>query len=193
MNELAALKAEIECYGEVNDAAVEDRSRRMLNISRETGQFLSVLVRATAAHRVLELGTSNGYSTLWLAEAARAIGGTVTTVEASEFKIGLASTNFARAGLDSSIRLLHDDAATVLRSSSEDAFDFIFLDAERPDYPAWWPGLRRALRPGGLLVADNAVSHSEQMEPFVSLVAADAAFTTCLVPVGKGAFLATKS
>ena len=55
-----------------------------------------MLVRATAARRVLEIGTSNGYSTLWLADAARGIGGSVTTVEFAEYKIGLASANFAR-------------------------------------------------------------------------------------------------
>ena len=73
-----------------------ERPRRMLNITRDTGEFLAVLVRATAARRVLEIGTSNGYSTLWLADAARAIGGSVTTVELAEYKIGLASANFAR-------------------------------------------------------------------------------------------------
>jgi predicted O-methyltransferase YrrM len=71
----------------------------MLNITRDTGEFLSALVRATLARRVLEIGTSNGYSTLWLAEAAKAIGGTVTTVEFSEYKAGLAAANFSRSGL----------------------------------------------------------------------------------------------
>src|SRR5512132_1668714 len=71
----------------------------MLNLTRDTGEFLSLLVRATLARRVLEIGTSNGYSTLWLASAARAINGSVTTVEFAEHKIGLAVTNFTRAGL----------------------------------------------------------------------------------------------
>jgi predicted O-methyltransferase YrrM len=69
----------------------------------------------------------------------------------------------------------------------------IFLDSERPEYPGWWPHLRRVLRPGGLLIVDNATSHVEQMAPFVALVTADAGFATCLVPVGKGEFLAVKT
>ena len=77
---LDTMKTELQRFGEANDAATNERSRRMLNITRDTGEFLAVLVRATAARRVLEIGTSNGYSTLWLADAARAIGGTVTTV-----------------------------------------------------------------------------------------------------------------
>src|SRR5215212_4815682 len=96
---LEALKADLERFGEANDAATTERPRRMLNITRDTGEFLAVLVRATAARRVLEIGTSNGYSTLWLAEAAREIGGSVTTVELADYKLGLAAANFARAGL----------------------------------------------------------------------------------------------
>jgi predicted O-methyltransferase YrrM len=71
----------------------------MLNITRETGLFLSFLVRASKARRVLEIGTSNGYSTLWLGEAARSVGGSVVTVELSEAKIELARGTFARSGL----------------------------------------------------------------------------------------------
>jgi predicted O-methyltransferase YrrM len=69
----------------------------------------------------------------------------------------------------------------------------IFLDSERPEYPGWWPHLRRVLCPGGLLIVDNATSHVEQMAPFVALVTADAGFATCLVQVGNGEFLAVKT
>ena len=192
-DELEDLKAELEHFGRSNDAATGDRPRRMLNITRDTGEFLSALVRATAARRVLEIGTSNGYSTLWLAEAARAIGGAVTTVELAEYKIGLASANFARAGLSPFITLLHDDAGRVLERSAEGAWDLIFLDSERPEYPRWWPQLRRALRPGGSLVVDNATSHAAEMAPFAALVAADPGFSACLVPVGNGELFAVKA
>src|SRR5262245_4554670 len=66
---------ELERFGMTNDASTTERPRRMLNITSDTGEFLAVLVKATLARRVLEIGTSNGYSTLWLANAARAIGG----------------------------------------------------------------------------------------------------------------------
>jgi predicted O-methyltransferase YrrM len=68
---LCALLAELEQFGQASDAAISDRPRRMLNITRDTGEFLDVLVRATNARRVLEIGTSNGYSTLWLTHGAR--------------------------------------------------------------------------------------------------------------------------
>jgi predicted O-methyltransferase YrrM len=190
---LASLLAELEQFGLANDRATTEREHRMLNITRDTGEFLAVLVRATLARRVLEIGTSNGYSTLWLASAARATGGSVTTVERSQDKVGLASANFARSGLAPFISLLHDDAGRVLERSPDGGVDLIFLDSERPEYPGWWPHLKRVLRPGGLLVADNATSHPEQMAPFVALVKADADFVTSLVPVGNGEFLAVKA
>jgi predicted O-methyltransferase YrrM len=192
-NALDALLTELEQFGKTNDDSNRERPRRMLNITRDTGELLSVLVRATVARRVLEIGTSNGYSTLWLAGAARAIGGAVTTVELSEYKVGLASTNFRRSGLARYISLLHDDAGGVLRQAADSAYDLVFLDSERPEYPGWWPDLRRVLRPGGLLVVDNAISHRAEMAPFVTLVAADRRFVTSLVPVGNGEFLAVKA
>lgn len=192
-NSLRDLLVELEQFGLDNDRTITDRPRRMLNITHDTGEFLSVLVRAMQARRVLEIGTSNGYSTLWLAEAARSIQGHVTTIEHSEYKIGLAARNFERAGLADAITQLHEDAGQVLAQTGEAAFDLIFLDSERTEYPAWWPDIKRVLRPGGLLVADNAISHTEQIAPFIRLVEADPTFSTSLVPVGNGEYLAVRA
>jgi predicted O-methyltransferase YrrM len=190
---LDALLAELEAFGADNDRATGERARRMLNITRDTGRLLDVLVRATAARRVLEIGTSNGYSTLWLARAARSIGGAVTTVERADYKVGLARANFARAGLGSAIELVPDDAGAVLARAVDAAYDLVLLDSERTEYPGWWPDVRRVLRPGGLLVVDNATSHAAEMAPFVALVEADPEFTTSLVPVGNGELLAVRA
>ena len=193
MSELMELLAELEDFGQKNDATITERPRRMLNITRDTGEFLVVLVKATDAKRVLEIGTSNGYSTLWLARAARDVGGAVTTVELSELKIDMAKANFARSGLERFITLVHDHASNVLKRTPDASVDLLFLDSERPEYPGWWPDLKRVLRPGGLLVVDNATSHAEQMAPLVALVTADPTFSTSLAPVGNGEFLAVKA
>jgi predicted O-methyltransferase YrrM len=190
---LAALKTELEAFGKATDSATTVRSERMLNITRDTGELLSVLVRATVAHRILEIGTSNGYSTLWLAEAARAIGGTVATIEFSGYKVGLARANFVRSGLAPFIELIHVDAGQFLQRCGRGTFDLIFLDSERAEYSGWWPCLRAVLRPGGLMVVDNATSHAAEMAPFIALVSADSEFTTSLVPVGNGEILAVKA
>jgi predicted O-methyltransferase YrrM len=189
---LQQLLAELEHFGAANDRDTTERPRRMLNITRDTGEFLAVLVHATHARRILEIGTSNGYSTLWLADAVRAISGRVSTVELSEFKIELAAKNFSRAGLAPFIDQIHGDASRVLAQAANSAFDLIFLDSERSEYPAWWPDIKRTLRPGGLLVVDNATSHREEMAPFMAMVKADPGFLTSLVPIGNGEFLAVQ-
>ena len=114
-------------------------------------------------------------------------------MELAEDKTKLASASFARSGLSAFITQVHDDAGRLLQRTDAGAYDLIFLDSERAEYPGWWPHLRRALRPGGLLVVDNATSHPEEMAPFVALVRADREFATSLVPVGKGEFLAVKT
>ena len=165
----------------------------MLNITRATGELLAVLVRAAHARRILEIGTSNGYSTLWLAEAAAAIGGRVTTVEAAPHKIELAHDTFARSGLAAHIHAVHEDAGALLARTLPAACDLIFLDAERSAYPDWWPQIKTCLSPGGLLVVDNALSHAEELAGFFTTVRADPEFTATTLPVGNGEFLAVRS
>src|SRR2546427_3821075 len=99
MDPLDALLAELERFGKANDGSTTDRTRRMLNITRDTGEFLAVLVRATLARRVLEIGTSNGYSTLWLPSALPAIRGGVTPGEVSGYKIRLPRAALPPSGL----------------------------------------------------------------------------------------------
>jgi len=190
---LQALKEELARHGAANDARETERGRRMLNITADTGELLSVLVRFGQARRVLEIGTSNGYSTLWLAEAAAAIDGHVTTLEYAADKVALAQANFERSGLAGCIRLVHDDAGQWLASAADASIDLLFLDSDREQYAGWWPQLHRVLRPGGLLVVDNATSHAAQMEPLRALLDADTAFSTSLVPVGNGELLAVRN
>ena len=189
---LKELLSELEQFGRSNDAANADYPRRMLNITRDTGEFLAVLVRAANARRVIEIGTSNGYSTLWLAQASLAVDGHVTTIEVADIKVGMAARNFERSGLSRLITQLHGEAGGLIRHMADSSFDLIFLDSERSEYVGWWANLRRILRNGGLLVVDNAVSHANEMAPFVAVVSADPEFTTCTAPVGNGEFLATR-
>jgi len=189
---LTTLLAELAAFGATHDSDAANRATRMLNITPDTGDFLAVLVKATGARRILEIGTSNGYSTLWLADAAGS-GGAVTTIERAPSKIALARANFARAGLAERIDQREGDAGDILRALDDGAYDLLFLDSLRAAYLAWWPDLKRVLRPGGLLVVDNATSHPQDMADFTAAVRADGSFTTSLVPVGKGEFLAVKA
>ncbi len=189
---LKALLKELETFGVNHDAAPDNRARRLLNITHDTGEFLAVLVRAMCARRVLEIGTSNGYSTLWLAEAAQGINGSVTTVELSAAKVAMARENFTRASLQDRIVQVEGQAADFLASSADESFDLLFLDSERSAYLGWLPQIERILRPGGLVVVDNATSHAQELAPFMQALRCASGWSTSLVPVGKGEFLATK-
>ncbi len=191
--QLSELKNELARFGAENDAHETERARRMLNITPDTGEFLSVLVRFGNARRVLEIGTSNGYSTLWIAEAAAAIDGHVTTLEYAADKVAMARDTFARSGLADRITLVHGDAGQWLAQAADASIDLLFLDSDREQYAGWWPQLRRVLRRGGLLVVDNATSHAAQMEPLRALLDADPDFGTSLVPVGNGELLAVRN
>ena len=191
-NKLSALLKELEQFGEENDADVKDRSQKMLNITADTGEFLLLLIRALKAKRVLEIGTSNGYSTLWLAQAVRPLGGKVTTLEISPFKAGMARANLARSGLQEWVNSNLVDAGEFIKRQAESSFDFVFLDSDREQYVSWWRDLQRILITGGLLVVDNAVSHPHEMEDFVRAVRQARDCITSLVPVGKVEFLVFK-
>jgi predicted O-methyltransferase YrrM len=186
---LQALLDELYAGGREHDAAKEDRLERLRNVEPETAALLSVLVRATGARRILEIGTSNGYSTIWLAEAARAVGGGVVSVEVEAERTEQARTNLQRAGLAELVELRVEDAAATLAGAGDDAFDLVFLDAERPAYAGYWPELVRVLRPGGLLVVDNVISHADQVAELRALVAADERVTEADAPTGAGALL----
>ncbi|MFD1050145.1 O-methyltransferase [Kibdelosporangium lantanae] len=85
------------------------------------------------------------------------------------------------------------DAAETLRDSADDAWDLVFLDAERPHYVSYWPDLVRTIRPNGLLVVDNVLSHADQVAEFRAIVSADPRVTDAVVPTGAGALLVVVS
>ena len=142
---------------------------------------------------MLEIGTSNGYSTIWLGDAAEAVGGTVLSLEIEADRTAQAVDNVAEAGVADFVDLRTQDAAEALRSFADDAFDLIFLDAERTLYAGYWPDLIRVLRPNGLLVVDNTLSHAKDLVEFSELVYADPQVTSTLVTVGAGVMLIVKS
>jgi predicted O-methyltransferase YrrM len=180
-----AIADDVLASARAHDAAQADRVDRFRNVEPVTAELLGVLVRATGARRVLELGTSNGYSTIWLADAAEETGGSVTSVEIDPDRTAMARATLDRAGVTA--ELVTADAAETLRASADGAWDLVFLDAERPAYAGYWPDLLRALRPGGgLLLIDNVVSHAAEVAEVTALIEAEPAVTTALVPIGAG-------
>jgi len=191
MPDLDAILKQLEQEGLENDSGDIERSHKMLNITRDTGEFFRVLVKATGARSILEIGTSNGYSTLWLASSFTDDNSRITTIEASSFKVLLAKKNFDQSRLAQRINLVQTDANSFL-SHCTSRFDILFLDAERSEYMGYIDGIERVLKPGGLMIVDNTLSHPLELEEFIGYISGCGDYLTATVPVGKGEFLAWK-
>ncbi len=189
---LHTLLDELWQAGDDNDARETERPRRMLNITPDTGRLLWILIRAARATRILEVGTSNAYSTIWLADAARATGGRVTTLERDPNKVRLARQNLDRAGVAAWVDVREGPAADTL-AALPGPFDLVFLDADRGSYRAYLELAVPRLAPGGLLVADNVVSHQSELTDFLARVKAHPDLLSVTVPVGKGEEIAFKT
>jgi predicted O-methyltransferase YrrM len=189
---LEALLDDLHREGVEHDAPLADRTRRRRNLEPDSARLLHLLVVATGASRVLELGTSNGYSTIWLADAVAANDGTLVSVDLDEGRLAEARDNVARAGYADVADLRLEDAGAALSASDPESWDLVFLDAERPAYTAYWSDLARVLPPGGLLAVDNVTSHADEVADFRTLVTADRRVTEALVPTGAGVLLVTR-
>ena len=174
-----------------HDAAETDRRRRFRNVDAETAAFLALLIRCTRPGRILEIGTSNGYSTIWLADAAETIAGSVVSVDVDRERTETARMNLAKASL--AVELRTEDGAETLKAASDECWDFIFLDAERPAYASYWPHLLRTLRGhGGLLAVDNVLSHADEVVDLTRLIEEEPSVESVLVPIGAGVRLAVR-
>jgi predicted O-methyltransferase YrrM len=176
---------ELARLGEAHDARETEHRRRKLNITPDTGRLLWILVHGARATRILEVGTSNGYSTIWLADAARETGGRVITLERNPEKVAEARANLARARLTDHVEIREGPAAETL-AALPGPFDFVFLDADRPSYRAYLELVTPKVVRGGLLVADNVVSHRAELEDYLRHLAGDPSWFTVTVPIGKG-------
>ena len=188
---LLTLLDELSQFGRDNDARYTERGRRMLNITADTGRLLWILVRLVRATRILEIGTSNALSTIWLADAARETGGRVITLEQSPDKVALARANLARAGVADRVEIREGRAAETLATLAG-PFDFVFLDADRPSYATYLELVLPRLAPSGLLVADNVVSHRPELEDYLSRVKSDPRLFSVTVPIGNGEEISLK-
>lgn len=156
----------------------------------EAAALIATLIRANGGGRVLEIGTSNGYSAIWFGAAVRDLGGRMTTVETEADRVAAARKNLDESGVGAWVEIVHGDGADVLRSAGPESYDVIVLDAERPEYPAYLPDLVRILAPHGVIAVDNSVSHADQVAPFRRLIEDDKRFDVRLHDLGDGVLTA---
>jgi predicted O-methyltransferase YrrM len=178
--------------GERHDATEPDRLRRWRVLEPDAGRFLRLMAHTTGARRIVEIGTSRGVSTLWLAEAARTLGGAVLSLDTDPAAQDDARGSVAEAGLGAQVDFRVQDGGEALAAMADGEVDLLFLDAERSEYTSWWPHPVRVLRRGGVLVADNALSHPDEIAPFHDLLLRDPSLVVTTIAVGKGELVALR-
>jgi caffeoyl-CoA O-methyltransferase len=166
------------------------RLQRLRQIPPETGKFLALLAADAPQGAWIEIGTSAGYSALWLALACREVGRTLTTFEVLEEKVALARETFRRGQVENVVTLIAGDAREHLADCQDVAF--CFLDAEKEIYADCYELVVPRLVAGGLLVADNAINHQETLQPMLDRALSDERVDALIAPIGKGELICRK-
>ncbi len=160
------------------------QAERLRQIEPDTGKFLALLAAGAPEGTYLEIGTSAGYSTLWIALACELLGRRIITFEMLPEKIKLARETFKLAEVQNVVELVEGDAR--LHLSEFDKVAFCFIDAEKDVYADCYEAVVPKLVRGGWLIADNAISHRDALQPMLDRALSDPRVDALIVPIGKG-------
>jgi predicted O-methyltransferase YrrM len=173
-----------------HDAVQSDRIKRYRNIEPDSAQYLAMLIRIQQSKKILEIGTSTGYSTLWMADAIQVTGGKLTTLEIDPARTAKAQNYATELKLDHVIDFWVGDAKNFLVEQHDQQYDFILLDAERDAYLDYWPYLQQMfIKQGSVLIVDNVISHAAEVKSFIEAVKNDERFMSMTLSLGAGLFL----
>ena len=179
------LLRRLEAEGLRHDSAETEHSRKMLNLEPATAEVVAILLRIAGTRNVLEIGTSNGYSTIWIAATIGPLGGRVTSIDKDPQKHALARENLAAVDLLRYVDLRLGDA-TEIAARLTGPFDCLFFDADRISAPKQLELLLPKLSLPGLLLADNALSHPDQIAGYLARIDEIERISHTVIPVGKG-------
>ena len=183
--EIRIFLKQLEEHAQAHDAREPEHSRKLLNLEPETAEIVSILARSSRARHILEIGTSNGYSTIWLAASVGPEGGRVISIDRSSEKHRMAKDNLLTASLSQYVDLRLGDATEVIQTLPG-PFDFVFFDADRTSAPGQLTLLLPKLAPQALILADNVLSHPEEIAGYLRMVKSLEQLQHVLIPVGKG-------
>ena len=187
------LKVRMHYLEEIDSRDRQDGTphlKRLRQVPPETGRFIALLAASAPPGAYIEIGTSAGYSTLWLALACRQSGRTITTFEILEEKVQLARETFRLAGVEDVVESVQGDARSHIAGLG--GLAFCFLDAEKDVYQDCYDLVVPSLVPGGVLLADNAIDHKQALGPMLDSALNDARVDALVVPIGKGVLVCRK-
>ena len=173
---------------------LEKTQKDFWNIPRKTGVLLNMFIKMMNAKSALEIGTSNGYSGIWLSKALKETNGKLTTIEYYEKRQSVAIENFKKCGVIDIVRPIQGSACEILESFNEnEKFDFVFIDANKREYVKYFELVKPHLTEKALIVADNITSHAEKVQTFIDAVDKDDEFQYEIVEVPGGILVAYRN
>jgi predicted O-methyltransferase YrrM len=155
------------------------------NVNNPTAEFLHFLVKLLRPKRIVEVGTANGYSSIIMGSAARDFGGSVITIERNGRLVERATENIAKAGLQDTVTVYPGSAYKILERLTGE-FDLVFFDATKQEYLGYFERVRDKISSNGLILADNVISHEEELEEFVRKISDDRRISVSILPIGNG-------
>ena len=176
---------------------------RMLAITKDTGIFYNTILRMQKPKRILEIGTSTGYSSLWFADAVLGLKTKILTIEQSQKKIEMATRNFKSAEVSKIIQIKQGNAKDILnqmlkefrKNKSRKYFDFVFIDADKEEYGFYFDASLKMLKRGGIIAADNIIypkRFQTYIKKYMDYVYAKKNIQTSIIPIGNGQQISIK-
>ena len=175
-------------------AELEKTQKDFWNIPRKTGVLMNMFIKMMNAKSALEIGTSNGYSGLWLAKALKETNGRLTTIEYYDKRQSIAIENFKKCGVFDIVRPLQGSACDIIENyKDKKKFDFVFIDANKREYVKYFELIKPHLTQKAMIVADNITSHAEKVQTFIDAIDSDDEFQYEIIEVPGGILVAYRN
>ena len=166
---------------------LELTQKEFWNVPKQTGNFLNMLIKMNNSKSVLEIGTSNGYSGLWILDALKYTNGHLKTIEYYDKRQSVAVENYNKCGFDGMYTPILGQACDILKQfAPDDKFDFVFIDANKREYIEYYKIIKPHLMKNSIIVADNVNSHREKVQPFLDAISSDEDFQTEILDLPGG-------
>ena len=179
--------------------SLEKTQKEFWNIDRNTANFLNMLIKIHNSKNALEIGTSNGYSGIWLADALKHTGGKLTTIEFWDKRQSVAKENFRLCNVEDIIEtklgsalLILDEMSGEFEQGLREPFDFIFIDANKLEYIEYFHKIDPLLKSGGIIAADNTISHAKKVEPYLKALVEHPSYQNQMLNFEAGLFVSLK-
>lgn len=190
------------CFDETTENILHELEKTRTdfwNLDRQSANFLNTLIKINNSKNVLEIGTSNGYSGIWILKALLETNGKLTTIEFWEKRQSVARKNFAICAPEASVEpkigsaiVILEDMLDEVKRGKREKFDFVFIDANKKEYISYFKLIDEMLAPKGVILADNILSHYEKVEDYVNNLFENENYQSQILELGTGMMLSRK-